>query len=72
MKVTGGSDHSCSVSSPFRTIPSGPVNIYGSCHSKRARGCKISVTCGYASFNAKPNIEHVFEVKGLNNNRIVI
>ena len=46
--------------------------MYGSCHSKRARGCKISVTCGYASFNAKPNIEHVFEVKGLNNNRIVI
>ena len=27
LKVTGGSDHSCSVSGPFRTIRSGPMNI---------------------------------------------
>jgi len=27
LKVTGGSDHSFSVSSPFRTIRSGPMNL---------------------------------------------
>jgi len=27
LRVTGGSDHSCSVSSPFRTIRSGPMTI---------------------------------------------
>ena len=61
-----------SFGTPFLIYQADCCYQYGSCHSKRARGCKISVTCGYASFNAKPNIEHVFEVKGLNNNRIVI
>ena len=27
LKVTGGSDHSCSVSSPFRALRSGPLNL---------------------------------------------